>query len=210
MRAAIDHLVVTAPTLEAGAAYIRAELGVDMVPGGPHPRMGTHNLLLKLGETTYLEVLSVNPEAPPPDRPRWFELDQLTPDTPPRLVAWVARVDDIEAAVAASPVDLGNVEEMQRGGLTWLITVAGDGRLPQSGLAPVLIQWVAGKHPSSRLPDARCTLATLRGGHPTEQVSLPGIDVDPRWFFSSQDPGGLEAAIQAPAGMRTLRTGAGA
>ena len=204
-RATIDHLVVTAPSLEAGAGYIRGRLGVAMSPGGVHTRMGTHNMLLKLGETTYLEVLAVDPVAPRPERPRWFELDQLAADATPRLVAWVARVDDIRSVVDASPVDFGEVEEMSRGDLRWLITIPGDGRLLHDGVVPVLIQWLAGKHPAARLPDARCTLANLRAGH-ADGLPLRDFELDPRWFFSPQGRTGLEAAIQTPAGLRTLRT----
>ena len=56
VRCEIDHLVVTAPTLESGADFVEQALGVAPGPGGQHPRMGTHNLLLRLGESTFLEV----------------------------------------------------------------------------------------------------------------------------------------------------------
>jgi len=205
-RAFIDHLVIAAPSLAAGADYVRDTLGVEMAPGGEHPRLGTHHRLLKLGETTYLEVLAVNPNAPRPNHPHWFGLDSLASDAIPRLVAWVARVDDIRGVVAASSFDFGDVREMSRDDLTWLITVGRGGQLPLDGVAPVLIQWLTGKHPTSRLPDARCTLATLRGAYPDETAALTGLDVDPRWLFSSVRGPGLEASIQTPAGLRTLRT----
>jgi hypothetical protein len=44
---AIDHLVVAAATLDAGAEYVRATLGVEPEVGGTHERMGTHNRLLR-------------------------------------------------------------------------------------------------------------------------------------------------------------------
>ena len=50
----LDHLVVTAPSLEAGAAWVHAQLGLWPHSGGVHERMGTHNLLMRLGETVYL------------------------------------------------------------------------------------------------------------------------------------------------------------
>jgi hypothetical protein len=49
----LDHLVVVAPTLDAGAAWARSALGADLRPGGRHDRMGTHNLLLRLGRAAY-------------------------------------------------------------------------------------------------------------------------------------------------------------
>jgi hypothetical protein len=133
VRAAIDHLVVTAPSLASGVEYIQSELGVSIEPGGEHPLMGTHNLLLKLDDATYLEVLAINPAAPRPARPRWFDLDHVTT---PGLAAWVARVDDIHAAVAATPLPFGTIERMGRGALSWLITIPEDGRLPGVGRHP--------------------------------------------------------------------------
>jgi hypothetical protein len=37
----IDHLVVRAATLDAGAEYVRAALRVELGPGDKHERMGT-------------------------------------------------------------------------------------------------------------------------------------------------------------------------
>ena len=73
----IDHLTVTAPSLAAGSAFVQEVLGVAPQAGGEHPRMGTHNLLLRLGDSLFLEVIAANPQVPAPDRPRWFGLDQL-------------------------------------------------------------------------------------------------------------------------------------
>ena len=45
-------------------ADICALLGVPMAGGGKHPLMGTHNRLIGLGDL-YLEVISIDPDAPP-------------------------------------------------------------------------------------------------------------------------------------------------
>src|SRR3954447_8836016 len=105
----IDHLVVSAPTLAAGAAWARSAIGADPRPGGRHVRMGTHNLLLGLGPDAYLEVIATDPAAPPPGRPRWFGLDDLAPDAAPRLAAWVIRTVDVGTVAAASPEPLAPV-----------------------------------------------------------------------------------------------------
>ena len=63
----IDHITVTAATLEAGARAVEQALGVRALSGGTHPRMGTHNLLLRLGDTLFLEIIAIQPEAPAPD-----------------------------------------------------------------------------------------------------------------------------------------------
>lgn len=61
LRSHMDHIAITAPSLEAGVEYVRQTPGVSPQVGGEHPRMGTHNYLLKLGEKFYLEVISINP-----------------------------------------------------------------------------------------------------------------------------------------------------
>jgi Glyoxalase-like domain len=161
----VDHLVIVAPSLEAGSEHVRAALGVTLQRGGEHAAMGTHNALLRLGDALYLEVIAVNPDAPPPDRPRWFELDRHGAGATTRLATWVARTADIHAAASASPIPLGRIEPMTRGPLRWLVTVPEDGSLPTQGIAPTLIQWLNEPHPANRLADSGCALARLEGFH---------------------------------------------
>jgi hypothetical protein len=148
-----------------------------MQPGGEHSLMGTHNLLLKLGDATYLEVIAINPRAPSPRGPRWFGLDHVTE---PALTARVVRVEDIRAAVADAPGQFGEVIQMSRGTLTWLLA------FHVSAFHPVFIQWLSGPHPASGLPDSGCTLVDL-----------------------AVNSTGLVAAIATRSGLRTLRTNAG-
>jgi hypothetical protein len=207
----LDHIVITAPDLTAGVELVRHALGVAPEVGGEHPRMGTHNCFLKLGEKVYLEVISANPDASRPGRPRWFQLDQPKSTRTPRLAAWIARTDDIHAAVAASPVSLGNVEPMSRGPLNWLITITEDGSLPLQGVAPMLIQWPSGTHPTSTLRDSGCSLIRLEGFHPEAgkvKSLLESIGFQDENFSVSHLPAGerpyLVAHIQTPAGPRRL------
>jgi hypothetical protein len=165
LRCAIDHLVVAAASLEAGAQYIHDMLGVAPDPGGEHARMGTHNRLLRLGAALYLEVIAINPAAPHPARARWFDLDRYAPHMPPRLVTWVVRTNDIETAVARCGVAIGSIEAMTRGSLGWRITIPRDGSLPFDGVMPALIQWDADPHPATRMANRSCTLAALEGHH---------------------------------------------
>ena len=123
LRSFLDHLVVTAPSLATGVEYVSKVLGVKPEPGGEHVRMGTHNCVLKLGDTIYLEVIAVNPDAPAPKQLRWFELDEPESNEIPRLATWVVRTNDITAALVASPVVSGYAMPMSRGPLNWTITV---------------------------------------------------------------------------------------
>ena len=207
MRARFDHLTVTAPTLESGAAFVRQALGVAPGPGGQHPRMGTHNLLLKLGEATFLEVIAIDPQAPPSARPRWFALDVAADMHVPRLAAWVARTDDLRACPNELLQHIGPIETMTRGAREWLITIPADGTLPLGGALPMLIEWRSPRSPAGAgLPEAGCSLATLGLRHPlpdnlASMLALAGLEdaVD----IAAGVPG-LWADIVTPHGLRRL------
>lgn len=162
----LDHITVTTHTLDHGVAWVRDVLGVSPQTGGTHPRMGTHNCLLRLGESLFLEVIAPDPAAPKPARPRWFGLDALTPPSLPALSTWVVRSADIAQSAAAASEPLGPIEPMSRGALNWLITIPADGRVPLDGVAPALIEWHTPAHPAHGLPDQGLSLARLDIHHP--------------------------------------------
>ena len=178
-----------------------------MQKGGEHVRMGTHNCLLKLGEQLYLEVIAVDPRAPHPGRPRWFQLDEPDSVRAPRLATWVARSDDIRAAGAASTVPVGRIEPMSRGNFRWLITVPHDGRLALDGLAPTLIQWRSTTHPADTLKDFGCSLERLEGVHPEPAkvaAMLESIGFEGDFPVARGEKPSLLARIRTPAGERDL------
>jgi hypothetical protein len=205
--ATLDHLVVAAATLEQGEDRLEALTGMRPQRGGRHVAMGTHNSLLRLGESTYLEVIAIDPEGAAPSRPRWFALDTRAMRDAlakgSRLIHWVARCDDIEAARRASPIDLGRAHPMKRGPFRWRITIPDDGHLPGKGLAPTLIQWLEGGHPAEALPQSGIRLVALAGAHP-EPASIRAalaalglgetlqvtFDVEPRLAALLQGPRG--------------------
>jgi len=185
---------------------------VPLQTGGEHARMGTHNLLLGLGATAYLEVIAVNPAAAQPIRPRWFGLDELDAADEPRLSAWVARSDDIETSAAEAREELGSVESMRRGELEWRITVPADGRPVLDGVAPALIQWSTGAHPATRLMDRGCRLLRLEALHAeTARVMalFENLGLARAVSVVTLQPGiagHLAATIDTPAGPRILAT----
>lgn len=214
MQTSIDHLVVAAADLDAGAAWLEAHLGVPLAPGGQHAAMGTHNRLLKLGPRRYLELIAIDPEAPAPGRPRWFGLDDAALKEKiaerPRLIHWVARCDDIAAAAAACPEPPGDILDLARGDFRWRITVPVDGHLPGDGLIPSLIQWHSPAHPADKLPDRGCGLMKLEGFHPVPKrihgsLSALGLDKALALFPAEADEGpGLAAYLRTPGGLREI------
>jgi hypothetical protein len=168
-RAALDHLVLSAATLEQGEDHVEALLGVRPQRGGKHVAMGTHNSLLRLGERSYLEVIAIDPAGEAPLRPRWFELDTASMRAAlreaPRLIHWVARTEDLEASRRACPVDLGPAHPMERASFSWRMTIPDDGHLPGSGVLPTLIQWADARHPAETMADSHVRLVALAGSH---------------------------------------------
>lgn len=206
MRARIDHLVVTSPDLDRGVDWLSAALGEPPGPGGRHDRMGTHNRLLRLQDEVYLEVIAPDPSAPSPGRPRWFALDDLPPEAPPRLAAWVVRVDDLDAARDAAALDLCTVEPMSRGPWSWRLTVPVDGRQPLDGVAPVLIEWPPGRHPAAAMATSGTRLIGLTLHHPKAdavRALLARLGLDGEVAVVPSLPGAepfLDALFAAPAG----------
>ncbi|QYK43091.1 MAG: VOC family protein [Paracoccaceae bacterium] len=159
----LDHLAVTAPDLDDGVATVEAWLGVTLGPGGKHALMSTHNRLLGLGDI-YLEVITPDPAAPPPGRPRWFRLDERRGAA--RLTNWVAACDDLDAALAAAPPGAGRAVALERGAYRWRMGIPDDGRLPFGECFPALIQWQGAAHPARALPVSGVSLRRLIVTHP--------------------------------------------
>ncbi len=197
----LDHLIVTAPELAIGVAALESVLGVSLGGGGRHALMGTHNALLRLGTSLYLEVIAPDPQAAPPGRPRWFGLDD--PPALPRLAHWAVASDDIEADAAQLGFAPDEIIEMARGDYRWRITVPHDGRLPVGDALPSLIQW-QGRHPAAALPDAGCGLArlTCRSAQAGKLRRL-GLE-DERLVLAAAGVPPLAASLDTPHGPRAL------
>ena len=205
---ALDHLIYAAPTLERGMDDIEALLGVRPVMGGRHPDFGTHNALLSLGDGIYFEVIASDPQATPPTDGVLFDLDQLDDA---RLLSWVARGDNLDAAVAKLKplgIDLGSPQDGQRKkpdgtAVRWSATDPRQSRL--GGAIPFLIDWGDTPHPSASLPVAG-ELLELVIEHPdadTVRAALAAINVDVTVVQAREYA--LAARIATDNGIKTLR-----
>jgi hypothetical protein len=210
----IDHLVVAAKSLEEGIDYLERTLGVKPKGGGEHSTMGTHNRLLRLGYDCYLEMIAINPKAPKPAHPRWFELDddamRESLQAKPRLVAWALRTDRIEDLAQRSEYPLGRVKPMSRGDLNWRLTLTEDGRLQEGGCIPFLIQWDRSPHPASTMAESGLRLASLYGRHPQPEIirhAIRSLGADRLFEVKEAMPGSppsLAAIIETPRGLIEL------
>lgn len=208
----LDHLVVGAASLDQGVAWARATLGVEPAAGGSHAAMSTHNRLIAIGSPafarSYLEIIAIDPQAPPPGRARWFDMDQPAVQARlargPVLLHWVARCADVRAAcraLAAAGINRGEVLAAERsspqGVLRWQISVRADGQRLFEGALPTLIEW-GEIHPADTLPESGLRLESLHLGGLPEAVRawLPsGVEHD-----SSRAARPLSATFTTPLG----------
>ena len=199
-----DHIAVSAMTLAAATAHVEKVLGVSMQQGGEHAVFHTHNTLLGLEDGLYFEAIAINPDAPTPDRPRWFDLDRFS--GPARLTNWICRCDDLDATLAALPAGFGEPVSLQRGDLRWRMAVPANGILPFDNCAPALIEWEGDVHPASLLPFSGVRLQNLYVTHPDAEALAGLLEPhlsDPRITFS-RGPASLGADFMVGGGRRML------
>jgi hypothetical protein len=218
--ALVDHLVVAAASLTQGVAWCETTLGVTPGPGGKHALMGTHNRLLKIATTVYpdayLEVIAIDPDAPPPGRARWFGLDEPALQSSlrehgPRLVHVVARSPMLDMhrwgliTVGQQPGDPVSFSRPTPGGeLHWQMLLRADAGIACGGALPTLLQWHS-PHPAQAMPDSGVTLQALAlSGVPDrarDVLRLRGVAV------SAQPGVAVTATLATPQGTVVLQTG---
>lgn len=165
----LDHLVIAAQSLEQGVAYVEEKLGVTVPFGGIHPQMGTHNHLASLGTESFLEIIAINPNGDPPQRPRWFDLDnplmRNTLQGGPRLIGWVVNTNNINELIKRGLCSFGTPETIHRDHLSWQFGLPADGRLLGGGFLPYIIQWHSEEHPAAKMSDVGLRLKSLTCCH---------------------------------------------
>lgn len=170
MKNHIDHFGIGAQTLEQGVAHLQSVMGVEVPRGSKHDAMGTHNCVAPAGNECFLEIITIDPNAPAPSRKRWFTLDDPATQSQlaqkPRPLCWVVRTEDLDRIIENSPIDLGEAVLFTRGDRSWRITIPPDGGLPEQGLLPAFIQWSPGPHPSLGMTDIGISLESIHLGHP--------------------------------------------
>jgi hypothetical protein len=208
----LDHLTVVAPSLAEGVAHVRACLDIDVPFGQRHRDMATHNHRLRLGESVYLEIIAVDPEAPQPERPRWFGLDDRNAvrkawDDGFRLRGWVARTNEIDAVLSGREELLGSKTRLTAGDAFFHFAIPADGSLPLGGIAPSVIDRGGRPPPVAAIADFGAILQSLIVEHPdpekvAELYATLAIDQPPK--ARKGDVFRYRASIQTPDGVREL------
>lgn len=205
-----DHIAVACRTLAEGTTHIQQQIGLTIPAGGAHPIMGTHNRLMALSDTEFLEAIAVDPGAPAPARARWYALDSFHDE--PRIATWVLGTRDLRGALDVLQkrlphVDLGVPLQVMRDQLMWHLSVPEDGAMPFDGAFPALIEWSDSVHPAGRMADLNAQLHSMNIVHPQGDVirqALGDLFPDDRFTIAKGDALSIEAQIETPDGMRTL------
>lgn len=206
----IDHILYGTPELEMGMEAIANRLGVEPEFGGRHPGIGTHNALVSLGSSAYLEVIAPDPAQAVEPAALPYGLSALRS---PRLITWAVRHPDLSSYVKSLQA-LGIPSACRDRGrtrgdglrLSWRSTT-----LPASlvverrdftGLIPFAIDWGDTVHPSTTAPGATALrLHALTLHHPARDA----LDAVARTLklpaaVRHAPTGGLSALIDTPAG----------
>jgi len=200
----LDHIAIAADTLEEGVAYLERKLGFEIPLGGEHPKMGTHNCLLHLGDV-YLEVIAINPNAAAPSHPRWFNLDNRK--GAPAISTWIVNTNNIGEALNTVADTVGPAIEMSRGDLNWRISVPEDGTMPMDGFYPTVIEWPRNVHPVANMKDFGLELERFIIKHPKADFIKQSLEKnfnDQRVKFQQDNISSFEMVIKTPKGSVAL------
>jgi Glyoxalase-like domain len=133
----IDHVLYAVSDLEAGATRFEEDLGLDSIPGGPHPGWGTANRIVRLGPD-YVELVAVVDRSAAEASP----FGRLILEAGEGLVGWSVGTDDLDRVAARLGLEIVRGKRKRPDGvrLTW--RAAG---LPEAmrsrGALPFFIQW---------------------------------------------------------------------
>ncbi len=191
---ALDHLLLGAPTLERGIAWLEERTAVRAVAGGSHPGLGTWNALASLGPSQYIEII-----APDPDQEgvETFYVPGLRDFEEPRIATWAARADDVRSRLrerlpqgfTCEPPRAGSRVRPDGARLAWSLAFPrhehhGD----FSGALPFFIEWEdPALHPGRSTPGG-LHLRAMSIAHPAATVLAAGFQA------FGIDPGVIENA----------------
>lgn len=198
---ALDHLLIGAPSLEQGMAWLAERTGVRAAMGGSHPGLGTWNALASLGPRQYLEIIAPDPGQPALDT---FYVPGLRNWTEPKAATWAATGVGLASAFEASRPEEFSCEPARRGSrvrpdgtrLAWTLAFprhVGNGNF--GGALPFLIEWDSlDPHPGGSAPPG-LALRSLRFEHP-----------DPGSLGRALRALGIEVAV-SPSPVAAIRVG---
>lgn len=203
----IDHIVYAVNNLEEGSNHIQSLLGCEVVQGGKHLNNGTHNALVNLGDSIYLEIIAVDLDNKNISAPRWMGIDRIVQ---PSVTRWAIKSNNLDLDLASleryNPALASSFEgsrKKQDGSmLNWRMALP----LPDPAIeiAPFLVDWKDSIHPTVSLPQ-ECTLKAIEFYDPKPdglQTLFSDLTINHQVMHSSESR--IKLKIESPNGMIEL------
>jgi hypothetical protein len=202
--AALDHLLLAGPDLNAATAAFEARTGVRAVPAGSHQDLGAQSAIARLGEHTFLELVG-----PDPALSHGAFAARLEHLKGPQLLMWAAHTENADSVVARA-TEAGYHAVLTEGRrarpdgaiVRWRnVFVNGHGA---GALVPFFVEWPPGEHPSRDAP-AGLSLVGFRIEAPEAEalkVVLDALDVHVTVRSGPEER--LVAELSTPKGPLTL------
>ena len=162
----LDHVVIAANNLDEGTSYVENKLNVKLSNIGYHRDMGTHNRVVKISKSVYLEVISIDPKCGHLNSKRWFNLDSLKLQSQlrksPQVIGYVIENVDIKILKYYEPFF-----KASRGEYKWKFAMPGTNasiladQTHLNGIIPSLINWESEK-PINKMQDNHLNLEKIK------------------------------------------------
>ena len=162
----LDHVVIAANNLDEGTSYVENKLNVKLSNIGYHRDMGTHNRIVKISKSVYLEVISIDPNCGHLNSKRWFNLDSLKLQSQlrksPQVIGYVIENVDIKILKYYEPFFKASRNEYK-----WKFAMPGTNasiladQFYLSGIIPSLINWESEK-PIIKMQDNHLNLKKIQ------------------------------------------------
>ncbi len=162
----LDHIVIAANNLDEGTSYVENKLNVKLSDIGYHRDMGTHNRVVKISKSAYLEVISIDPNCRYLNSKRWFNLDSLKLQSQlrksPQVIGYVIENVDIKILKYYEPFF-----KASRGEYKWKFAMPGTNariladQSHLNGIIPSLINWESEK-PINKMQDNHLNLEKIQ------------------------------------------------
>jgi len=174
--------------------------------------MGTYNHVLQLGDTVYLEIVALDPEADGPGRARWFGLDDRKKvrsdwDEGRRLRGWVARTEAIDAIIAGHRGIFGEKVPLPAVNSSFDFAIPDDGSLPLDGAAPSIIDRRGKPRSMATIADLGARLRSFTLEHPDPaavEALYRAMTVDRPPTIDRGSKLRYRAQIETPTGLKEL------
>src|SRR5580700_10895982 len=151
----LDHFSLGVSSLLQAIREFELKTGVAPILGGGHPKLGTHNALVSLGDS-YFELIAADPNRSASQK---MEVEPLRKYKLPKIIGWSLRYNKAEEVFSllkncglnASEVGTGERQDLQGRTLRYeFITIS---NLPElEVIVPFFVRWVNTIPPSETSP----------------------------------------------------------